>query len=248
MLVNSHGNNKKKKKPYYRVMENTKTKLSNALVSKKTKDVVDTVFKQKGRLLGAKSKESFPNSRDQAYYLKKKLQNKAVSESVGCLVDCRARDMLYAVMLQCKSTEGSEHFIQDSTCTPEPMAVLTTDQQLLDIERFCYDPFKFFIVGVDPTFNLGDFNATPMIYRHLLLEDTKSHKPPLVLGPLLIHHRKQFKTYHYFLSTIVCLRPGLSRIQAVGTDGERNHLLMRLKNVFSPCQSTATFQTFTAKC
>ena len=60
-----------------------------------------------------------------------------------------------------------------------------------------------------------------MVYRLLLLEDTKSHKPPLVLGPLLIHHRKQFKTYHYFLSTIVGLRPGLSRIQAEDTDGEK---------------------------
>ena len=62
------------------------------------------------------------------------------------------RLMLYAVMLQCKSTEGSEHFIQDVTCAPEPMAVLATDQQLLDIERFCRDPLKFSTVGIDPTF------------------------------------------------------------------------------------------------
>ena len=87
-------------------------------------------------------------------------------------------------------------------------------------EVFC-DPFNFSIVGVDPTFNLGKFSVTPIVYRHLLLEDAKSHKAPLVLGPMLIQHRKQFRTYHYFLSTVVGLRPELSHIQAVGTDGEK---------------------------
>ena len=43
----------------------------------------------------------------------------------------------------------------------------------------------------------------------------------LVLGPLLVHHRKQFHTYNYFLSTLIGLRPGISSIQAVGTDGEK---------------------------
>ena len=86
MLVNLHGNSKKKK-PNNQVMETTKTKLSNALASEKPKDSVDTVFKQKGGLLGAKSAGELPHSRDQAYYLKKKLQNKAVSESNGCSVD-----------------------------------------------------------------------------------------------------------------------------------------------------------------
>ena len=35
--------------------------------------------------------------------------------------------MLYAVMLQCKSTEGSECFVQDVTCAREPMAVYAAD-------------------------------------------------------------------------------------------------------------------------
>ena len=121
-------------------------------------------------------------------------------------------------MLQCKSTEGCDRFVQDVTCAPEPMAVLATDQQLFDMERFCCDSFKFSILGIDPTFNLSEFSVTPIVYRHLLLEDGKLHNNPLVLGPLLIHHQKQFCTYNYFLSTIVGLRPKLSCVQAVGTD------------------------------
>ena len=202
-------------------MESTKKKLSNVLTTEKPKKAVDIVYEEKGGLLRAKSAGQLPHSRDQAYYLKKKQQQKAVAESVGCSVGEVARDMLYAVMLQCKSTEGCYRFVQDVTCAPEPMAVLATDQQLFDMERFCCDPFKFSILGIDPTFNLGEFSVTPIVYKHLLLKDSKSHNNPLVLGPLLIHHRKQFRMYNYFLSTIVGLQPKLTYVQVVGTDGEK---------------------------
>lgn len=38
---------------------------------------------------------------------------------------------------------------------------------------------------------------------------------------MLIHYRKQFRNYHYFLSTLVGLRPAVSAVQATGTDGEQ---------------------------
>ena len=96
--------------------------------------------------MSARSAVQLPHSRDQAYYLKKK-QQKAVAESIVCSVGGETRDMLYAVMLQYKSTDC---FAQDVTCAPEPMAVLATAQQLFDMERFCCDPFKFSILGIDP--------------------------------------------------------------------------------------------------
>lgn len=43
---------------------------------------------------------------------------------------------------------------------------------------FCCDPFRFCTLGVDPTFNLGDFSVTVAVYRHLLLEDQKSSQSP----------------------------------------------------------------------
>ena len=51
----------------------------------------------------------------------------------------------------------------------EPMAVFCNEQQLLDIKRFCCDPFNFGILGTDPTFNLGEFSVTAIVYQHLLL-------------------------------------------------------------------------------
>ena len=65
----------------------------------------------------------------------------------------------------CKDNEGSEHkFIRSIEAAPEPMCVLSTDQQLLDLERFCTKE-EFCIISVDPTFNLGSFYVTPIIHR-----------------------------------------------------------------------------------
>ena len=54
----------------------------------------------------------------------------------------------------CKDNEGNEHkIIRSIEVAPEPMCVLSTDQQLLDLERFCTKE-EFCIISVDPTFNL----------------------------------------------------------------------------------------------
>ncbi len=101
-------------------------------------------------------------------------------------------------------------FVEDVTCTPEPMAVLCTEQQLCDIARFCCDPYKFCILGIDPTFNLGEFRVTPTAYRHLLLQDSRTGCSPLLLGPMLMHYRKEFRSYNYFLSTLNGLKGSCS--------------------------------------
>ena len=64
--------------------------------------------------------------------------------------------MLYVV---CKNAQKGDWFVQDVVWAPEPMAVLATEQQLLDMERFCCDPYQFSIFSVDLTFNLGEFRV-----------------------------------------------------------------------------------------
>jgi len=141
-------------------------------------------------IINAESAGKLPRNRDQAYYLKKKNQNKEISNSIGSGLSQGIHDMLYVVMEQCKKAERSDQFVQDVVCAPEPMAVLATEQQLIDIERFCCDPYQFSILGVDPTFNLGDFSVTSTVFKNIIVEDTKTHKAPIVLGPLLVHYHK----------------------------------------------------------
>ena len=61
-------------------MESTKKRLSNALTTEKPKKALNIVYEEKGELLNAKSAGQLPHSRNQAYYLKKKQQQKAVAE------------------------------------------------------------------------------------------------------------------------------------------------------------------------
>lgn len=129
VVTRPHGNSKSNK-PYRRTMSSTKTRLAAKLKTEKPKDANDSVFQSKGGLLGAKGAGELPRGRTQAYNL----------------------------MEQCKNAEHSYRFVQEVTCAPEAMAVLCTNQQLLDIERFCCDPYMFSVFGIDPTFNLGQFS------------------------------------------------------------------------------------------
>ena len=123
-------------------------------------------------------------------------------------------------MLQCKSSVPGKEFVRSVVAAPEPMAVLATDQQLNDMVRFLTNPVEFAIMGVDPTFNFGDFNVTPIVYRNLLLEHRTKGYSLLMLGPILVHQQKKFCSYNYFTSTLIGLKPSLRNILAFGTDGE----------------------------
>ena len=96
--------------------------------------------------------------------------------------------------------------------------LLTNDKQLNDLKRFCCDSQQFSIFGIDPTFNLGDFSVTVTTYRHLQLVERNTKKPPVFLGPMLVHQRKTTQSY---ASNLVGLCPQLVSIQAIGTDGEK---------------------------
>ena len=73
---------------------------------------------------------------------------------------------------------------------------------------------------LDPTFNLGDFYVTPIVFPLINYVQKKNKCPPTLIGPVLIHHQMQFSTYSYFLNQIVSLKPEIRQIKAVGTDGE----------------------------
>ena len=62
-----------------------------------------------------------------------------------------SHDVLLVIMEQCKNAEKGNTFVQQITCAPEPMAVLSTRGQLSNLERFCCDVYGFCIFGIDST-------------------------------------------------------------------------------------------------
>ena len=68
---------------------------------------------------------------------------------------------------------------------------------------FFLSPKSNYPIGVDRTFNLGQFFVTALVYKNLGIvhaNDVDEH--PLVLGPVFIHRDATFEAYNYFISTI----------------------------------------------
>ena len=202
--------NSKTGKPYARSKKSLQDKLKQSSGKATPKQALTESLLTCGGVLGAHSVGSIPKSRSQVRYHQSK--NKQTSSS----------DPLFTVMLQCKSTESNsdEAFVRSVVAAPEPMAVLATNRQLNDMIRFLTDPVQHTVMGIDPTFNFGEFNLTPVAFRYLLLEHRKLGHSPIILGPLLIHQQKKFSSYHFFASTLISLRPSLKNIKAFGSNGE----------------------------
>ena len=215
VVVHPHGNSTGKI-GYIRRMKSVKQNLRKALESCTPKEAIDTAVSAAGGLINAESVGQLPLNRQQTYNIRHAMKHLTPGPSRG-----KDRDLLYTVMEQCKLAEKNDRFVQEVTCAPEPMAVLATSQQLLDLERFCCDPAEFTIMGVDPTFNLGEFSVTPTVYQHLMVCDKRTGKSPWLLGPILVHYKKEFRNYNFFFSSLIGLRKALGSIKAAGTDGEQ---------------------------
>ena len=118
---------------------------------------------------------------------------------------------------QCQTGIGSngESFVRCVQAAPELMCILYTDRQLEEMIRNCTDPHLFSPIGVDPTFQLGDFFVTPMVFPLRYMVSKHTGNSPIYLGPILIH-----KTQKFLSSQVVGLKPELRKIKAIGTDEE----------------------------
>ena len=79
----------------------------------------------------------------------------------------------------------------------------------------------FSVPTVDTTYKLGEFYVTPMTYHHLMVEDIKTKRHPVMLGPLLVHQKVDFPSLNYFASTLIGLQKEVKHDLAFSTDGDK---------------------------
>ena len=64
-----------------------------------------------------------------------------------------------------------------------PVVTLYTDQQIADIKRFCCKEGGT-VLGMDKTFNLGEFHVTPTVYKDLsVVRRERNDGNPICIGP-----------------------------------------------------------------
>jgi hypothetical protein len=118
-----------------------------------------------------------------------------------------------------QARDESTAFIRDVQVGAEPFCVVASKRQLNDIKRFCCNPIEYRPFTVDPTFNLGPYNVTPISYQNLLVTGKEGGHPTMI-GPVLLHEKKTKTTYSMFAGTIKSLEPDLTNLLAFGTDDE----------------------------
>ena len=103
---------------------------------------------------------------------------------------------------------------------PTDLWVLNTKVMCGDLGRFTSSEKLSHPICVDPTFNMGQFEVTPVVYKHLFLTSERTGDNPVFLGPTMIHHKKDFSTYKALSFACVTNCKGLEKCRGYITDSE----------------------------
>ncbi len=224
-IVQPHGN-AKQRKAYLRVMPCTRKALQASVDNKDTpKIALDKVYRSLGDITSARSVGQLPRGPQDLY----NARCAAKKDNSGQTLKSKAHTGVQGIweLLEKAKREEKENnsstFIRECRIHPDFLVVLASDCQLQDLKHFCTDPNDFCIYGADPTFNIfkENISLTVTTYRNLKLHHGVTKKPPVFIGPILMHQHKDWKTYSRFANSVTTECPDLEGIIACGTDGER---------------------------
>ena len=178
------------------------------------KVAVKQVYDKAGGVMNIQSLSEVPRDRRQA------CNAKSHKHSTSEIASNQNKDLVYD--LHDQHYRSLKTFVRNVSFDDSILCVLATDLQLRDIERFCAN--RGFtctsVLGVDPTFSLGDFYVTVTTYENLMLTRRTTGKNPVFIGPMLVYQRRTYKTYFHFASELLKYRKSFTSLNAVGTDGE----------------------------
>ena len=218
-----HGNSKTSV-PFHRTCESTKNAIKSQITGQKfvsPKNTVHEILKERGGIENIQLPGEHVRNR-------KQVSNFSYHSE-------KSSDPVLELMELCKSQtyKPESVFVRDVTSSPELSVFLASEQQLLDVKRFCTNPKEFCVLGVDATFNVGQYYLTLTTYRNLLLSN-KAGCHPVFLGPALIHQRRLFDSYFQLPSGMLKYCSDLKNLLAYGSDGEKN-----ITDSFDTCFSGA---------
>lgn len=211
--VTPHGNSHTSR-PYIRTQHSTLAEIKENVIRMTPKAAVKAVYDKAGGIVNSTSLSEVPRDRRQAY------NAKSHNKSTSSIASNQHKDLVYDLLEQ---HYGSlKMFVRNVSFDDAVSCVLATDQQLVDVERFCTSKTsgKSSVFGIDPTFNLGDFYVTVTTYENLLVVCRKTGKHPVFIGPLFVHQKRTYETYFHFASELLKYRKAFASLNAIGTDGE----------------------------
>ena len=88
---------------------------------------------------------------------------------------------LAMLMIKCKAA-NSDAFVRCVQAAPEPLCILATDYHLQELENNCANSHNFGVLSLDPTFDLGKFYVTPMVFP-LRCSTAREQESHLIISP-----------------------------------------------------------------
>lgn len=208
--VKGHGNTKGHQAAYYRTSHTTKERLKELCShgTPPTAAFYESV-EEKGGVKEFRNAACHSRNIRQIKHVKKTMQHEPNDQ------------MIELIEMQKEGARNADKaFVRKVETSSDPYVVLATNHQLNDVVRFCCNPAKFSVLGVDPTFNFGKYYVTVTTYRHLLFR-TKQGTHPVRIGPVMVHNKKETSSYYELSSTMVKLNPETRKTLVYGTDGEK---------------------------
>jgi hypothetical protein len=188
-----HGNSKCEK-TYHRTPGHVLDKVAELGKHKKPNGVYGEM------LLTTDSVRDMPRDKRQ---ITNKLYNERRKERVlhGCpSYTSNFADQVLAVTEMVQKNDFVQALVHDKDKTPA--IILYNDTVIKTMKQMCINAPVPTILGVDRTFNLGDFyvTATSFKHMHLLRRNTTDH--PITFGPVFVHGSSTTKGYFSFFSRI----------------------------------------------
>ena len=203
--VGVHGNSRKSAKaPFYPTAKSTLQALKQNVENAAPSQVYKLVCDQAGGSSQARTPGALPRSRKQVYDLQVRAS--------------QSKDPVDDLLVYAKKKE--EKIVLRHEDIPTDLWILGTKVMCDDLGRFTSSTKLSHPISIDPTFNMGQFEVTPVVYKHLFLTSKRTGKNPVFLRPTMIHHKKDFQTYKVLASTCVMRSKGLDKCSGYITDGE----------------------------
>ena len=216
--VNLHGNAKSTRcGAYQRTMQSTKKMIKENIGTFPARSTVHKVINERGGIMKSGSSGALPRNRTQVYNITREVNKQKEPLT-------RIEDPMLQVLAKAKEEQqgrDEDIFIREIPLFPEPIVFIANKQQLVDIERFCTNPEKFCVLGVDATFQIASFYFTFTTYRNLMLT-TKNGNHPVCIGPGILHKQKLKTSYQTLPLLMTKYHQKAAGVLVYGTDGEKN--------------------------
>lgn len=233
LQIQKHGNSRSTNpKPFYPLKKSTLASIRDNVTKRGSHGVYDDLRKKAGGAFGATNVSELPRGKQQIYNAKSRISSSASEDDVDELL---------------KYARDKDDLILHHSDYPEDRWVLGTATMCSDLSKYTTSDLLCYPFSVDPTFKMGQFEVTPVVYKHLLLKSKRTNESPVFLGPTMIHHKKTYDTYRALAATCAGKCKGLSKAKGFITDVEET-LSRAFEDELKNARSLRCFKHFESNC